>query len=331
MAENTSPPDTNPEAELPRGNLSTLAVQGFLLLGESLAFIWLVERIATGDWVQAACLGQFILAMAAAFVSIYCAAARRRRLYQPIARLETLIPEIRAGKIATDELSGVEGPLGPIARQVQELLREIKTQKAEMAEMDREIRQKIANRTEALERKIGSLHNQAHRDVLTGLLNRRALNDHLAKVIERCAVKGLPVGVLMIDVDNFKPLNDTLGHAAGDDLLRSLGQLFRSTLRDSDTAFRCGGDEFVIVLENSDTKGARSLADRLTALVDGLTKTMKVPSPPRLSIGAATLSEISPQSADALLEEADKRLYAVKGGRKRGSTPPSNSPLRKSA
>ena len=123
-----------------------------------------------------------------------------------------------------------------------------------MTEMDREVRQRIANKTEALERKIGSLHNQATRDVLTGLLNRRALDEHLAKAMERCAAKGLAVSVLMIDVDNFKPLNDTLGHAAGDELLRSIGQLLRSTLRDGDTPFRCGGDEFVIVLEGSDAK-----------------------------------------------------------------------------
>jgi diguanylate cyclase (GGDEF)-like protein len=145
--------------------------------------------------------------------------------------------------------------------------------------------------------------------VLTGLLNRRALNEHLAKAIERCEAKSFPVSVLMIDV------------AAGDELLRSIGQLLRSTLRDSDTAFRCGGDEFVVVLEGSDAAGARALATRLTTLVDGLTKTLKVPAQPRLSIGAATLSELAAPSPDALLEEADKQLYAVKGDRKRGPAP----------
>ena len=143
--------------------------------------------------------------------------------------LESLLPEIRSGKAPIEELSRVEGPLARFAQQVQEILRELRTQKAKMAEMDLEIRQRIANRTEALERKIGSLHNQATRDVLTGLLNRRTLNEHLAKAMERCDENGLPISVLMIDVDNFKPLNDTLGHAAGDELLRSIGQLLRST------------------------------------------------------------------------------------------------------
>jgi diguanylate cyclase (GGDEF)-like protein len=322
-----------PAASPAQGRISPVIVQGLLLVGEALALIWLLERIASGDLVQAACLGQFLLAMAVASGSIYCATSRRRRVYDPIRLLDSLLPEIRAGKAPIEELSRVDGPLAKFAHQVQDLLRELRAQKGKMAEMDLEIRQRIANRTEALERKIGSLHNQAIRDVLTGLLNRRALNDHLVKAMERCDQNGLPISVLMIDVDNFKPLNDTLGHAAGDELLRSIGQLFRSTLRETDTAFRCGGDEFVIVLEGSDAKGAAVLSNRLVKLVDGLANTFKVAQPPRLSIGAATLADLPEPSADALLQEADKRLYAVKGDRKRGTTPPApgKEPMRKSA
>jgi diguanylate cyclase (GGDEF)-like protein len=215
-----------------------------------------------------------------------------------------------------EDLTGVTGRLAPIALQFLEVYRELRASKSEM---DSEIRQRIANKTEALERKIGSLKHQATRDVLTGLLNRRALNEHLAQAIERCDKANRPISVLMIDVDNFKPLNDTLGHAAGDELLRSLGQLLRSTLRENDVAFRVGGDEFIIVLEGSDTASAAALAGRLTTLVDGLVKTLKVAAPPRLSIGSASLNEVPERTADALLEEADKRLYAIKGERKRGT------------
>jgi diguanylate cyclase (GGDEF)-like protein len=289
----------------------------------------------SGEWIQAACLGQFLLSMSASSAALYGAATRRRRLYEPLNRLQSLLPEIRAGHSAIDDLSSVKGSLAPIARQFQEILHDLRAEKLKLAELDEEIRQRIANRTDALERKIGSLQQQATRDVLTGLLNRRALNDHLAKVVQRCTSTGLPASVLMIDVDNFKPLNDTLGHAAGDHLLRSIGQLLRSTLREKDTGFRCGGDEFVIVLEGSDITSANALATRLTSLVDRLVATLKVPALPRLSIGTASLADVSTPSAEALLAEADKRLYAIKGNRKRGALlpPPSPAkpPLRKSA
>jgi diguanylate cyclase (GGDEF)-like protein len=304
-----------------------------LLASESLALIWLIERLASQDWVQSACLGQFILAMAAASGALYCRSKRRRGLYQPKGQLEQLLPEVRAGRLPIDELSAVRGEMAPIAKHIQEILRELRAQKAMVTEMDHDVRQRIANRTEALERKIGTLTHQASRDPLTGLFNRRGLNEHLGKAIERAA-KGGALSVLMMDVDNFKPLNDTLGHAAGDELLRSIGQILRSTLRENDLAFRCGGDEFVIVLEGCDEPAAIALANRVMELMDALAKTVKVVNPPRLSIGVAALDRKSAQTPEALLEAADKRLYAVKGERKRGISPDAKGPkpaLRKTA
>jgi diguanylate cyclase (GGDEF)-like protein len=326
MIETVAPAQAPAQTGMDRGRIFTLIVQASLLLGETLALLWLVERAMSDDWVQATCLGQFILAMAAASAALYCAARRRRRLYDPIDRLEKILPGIRAGRAPIEDLLSIKGQLAPIAMHMHEMLREIRGQKSMLSEMDHEVRQRIANRTEALERKIGSLQNQATRDVLTGLLNRRALNEHLAKVIERNVACGSAVSVLMIDVDNFKPLNDTLGHAAGDELLRSMGQLFRSTLRETDAAFRCGGDEFVIVLDGSDIARANEVAERIGKTIDALVKPLKVPALPRLSIGAASLGEVSPATAAALLEEADKRLYVKKGARKRGSSPAPAAP-----
>ena len=194
-----------------------------------------------------------------------------------------------------EDLAAVRGRLAPIAMHIHEMLREIRSQKTALAEMDHEVRQRIANRTEALERKIGSLKHQATRDVLTGLLNRRALDDHLSRVIEQNIAASMPVSVLMIDVDNFKPLNDTLGHAAGDELLRSIGQIFRSTLRDRDTAFRCGGDEFVIVLDGSDMAGRQRPAaaagqyGRWPGEDDQGSRHLRA-----FRSGAATLSDVTP-------------------------------------
>ena len=129
------------------------------------------------------------------------------------------------------------------------MLRDSRRKRAEAAALEHETRQRIANRTDALERTIGSLRQQATRDVLTGLFNRRMLEEYLPQAVKRCKEARIGLCLLMIDVDHFKLLNDTLGHAAGDELLKTIGQLIRSTIREKDLAFRCGGDEFVVQLE----------------------------------------------------------------------------------
>jgi len=138
-------------------------------------------------------------------------------------------------------------------------------------------------------------------------------------------LRAAPLSLLMIDVDNFKSLNDTLGHAVGDDLLRAIGQIIRSTIRGNDLAFRCGGDEFVILLPEVSVKGAQALIGRLESLVDALAKTYKVPRKPRLSIGMSRFDEQARITPQELMESADKALYRLKSERKGLLQPPAVS------
>jgi diguanylate cyclase (GGDEF)-like protein len=125
----------------------------------------------------------------------------------------------------------------------------------------------------------------------------------------------------MMDLDHFKTLNDTLGHAAGDELLRSIAQIIRSTIRTTDHAFRWGGDEFAILCEATDATAARGLANRLTSLVDALAKTCRgVPVPPGLSIGMTTLDKGADPNPRSIIEAADRVLYEVKAARHSRST-----------
>ncbi|MDB5303015.1 MAG: sensor protein [Phycisphaerales bacterium] len=309
------------EASRPRGRWRGWVTPAALLLLQAAMLAWMVDCLVSRDLERAAWLAQFMLSLGAALAAIGLAARRKRRLYGPLGRIELLLPEIRAGRVAIEELSNIEGRLAPLAAQIQELFRELRSQKATMAGTDQEVRQRVANRTEALERKIGSLRHQATRDVLTGLFNRRMLDEQLAQAIERCQTGGILLTLMMIDVDNFKLLNDTLGHAAGDDLLRSMGQIIRSTIRETDAAFRVGGDEFVILLEGTEPQAAQALAARLTSLVDGLANTLHVSKPARLSIGLAHLSDLRVPSPEALLHNADEALYRIKADRKRASAP----------
>ena len=158
------------------------------------------------------------------------------------------------------------------------------------------------------------VRHQATRDPLTGLFNRRFLDQYLPQAVQRHrADKGRgDLCLMMLDVDHFKVLNDTLGHAAGDEFLKAVGQLIRSSIRGEDAAFRCGGDEFVIVLPGCGAAGGRAMADRLGSLVDALGRTLRVPKRPRLSIGLGTLSQLTDPTPERLLDEADRALYEVK-------------------
>ena len=105
------------------------------------------------------------------------------------------------------------------------------------------------------------------------------------------------------------------------DLLKAIGQLIRSTIRGEDVGFRCGGDEFVVLLPGSTAESGQALADRLVSLVDALGKTIKlVAKPPRLAVGLATLLGDGANTPQALLASADRALYEVKRARK---SPPS--------
>lgn len=249
------------------------------------------------------------------------------RIEQSAERLGNLLRDVRDGREPIASLAQNAGPLGEVAAACHDLAHDLKTEKARAAHLENEVRQRIANRTQALERTIGALRQQAARDGLTGLFNRRSLDAYLPDAVERCRSAGAPLCLLMLDIDYFKPLNDTLGHASGDQMLKSVAQIIRSTIRENDLAFRCGGDEFVVVLEECDSGAGRAIAERLGALGDALGRTFRLIPPPTLSVGRAMLAEARTPTASGLLERADEALYLVKAAHHSASAsqPPSKS------
>lgn len=158
-----------------------------------------------------------------------------------------------------------------------------------------------------------TLRVQSLRDPLTGLFNRRYLEENLNRELQRCERRGLPLSVLMLDVDHFKRFNDQHGHAAGDALLARVGQTLQSMTRDEDIACRYGGEEFTVVLPEADGGIARQRAEEIRAAIGGTTIThmRKILGPATASIGVATF----PGDGDAqekLLEVADASLYRAK-------------------
>lgn len=162
-----------------------------------------------------------------------------------------------------------------------------------------------------------TLAAQARRDPLTGLDNRRAFDEAIDGALARMRRLGEQFFVAAIDVDHFKKVNDTYGHGAGDDVLRSIGETVRSTIREVDRAFRIGGEEFVVLLTDVDAKGAFIAAERLRARIAAT----GVPTAgTELRVTASFgLAQAQPTSNVAdLLRTADTALYAAKaGGRNR--------------
>lgn len=153
----------------------------------------------------------------------------------------------------------------------------------------------------------------ANTDSLTGVLNRRSLLD-LAGGVERRSGEQRDVTVLMIDVDHFKNINDTLGHAAGDAVLRQLGALLRANCRGGDLVGRYGGEEFLVILDNSSASGALQLAEKLRQKVSTIQTELGAIS---ISIGVACTDALE-GSLDAAIRRADHAMYAAKqAGRNR--------------
>jgi two-component system cell cycle response regulator len=165
-----------------------------------------------------------------------------------------------------------------------------------------------------------ALRDQATHDGLTGLLNRSAILEKLDDELARATRSGTPVSVLMIDLDRFKTINDTLGHLAGDVVLREAARRLKSAARRYDSVGRYGGEEFLMVLPDCNAADAAVQAERLRAAIDATP--FSTPSRPVVATASLGVACSSQCAAGVLIREADNALYRAKGeGRNRVALP----------
>jgi diguanylate cyclase (GGDEF)-like protein len=154
---------------------------------------------------------------------------------------------------------------------------------------------------------------QSRKDFLTGVGNRKAFYERAEMEMDRCRRYGRPFTIAYMDCDNFKVVNDKLGHHVGDDLLRAIAGTIRQNIRDTDSVARLGGDEFAILLPELGGDAAREFCGRIRQVL--LDEMGRQGNGVTFSLGAATYN-VPPESVDEIAGKADRLMYSAKNGGK---------------
>jgi diguanylate cyclase (GGDEF)-like protein len=177
---------------------------------------------------------------------------------------------------------------------------------------ERELRARV-ERTLRLSRSQSALRELAQTDPLTGLANLRAFRTRLAEEVKRARRYRTPLTCVMADMDHLKPINDELGHSAGDRAIAAVAAVIRAELRETDFGARYGGDEFVLLLPHTSGEDGRHLAERICArLRDTVVEVSGRRVPIGASFGVACLDHDAADAAEALVGAADAALYEAK-------------------
>ena len=192
--------------------------------------------------------------------------------------------------------------------------RDLIRQNEELKRMNLELESMVQERTRELQDKNRELEVLSVTDRLTGLFNRRKLDELLDEEVARSRRHAFEFSVVMMDIDHFKQVNDSHGHAIGDAVLAAMAQILRQHSRDADALARYGGEEFVIVCRHASPEGCRGMAEKLRAEIAG--HGFPMVGQVTASFGVAACQE--GDNAASLLARADAALYRAKGaGRNR--------------
>ncbi len=203
-----------------------------------------------------------------------------------------------------------------LANENRQLVNDLSAKNQALLEMNRELEAKVSERTHELAEANARLAQLAVTDGLTALYNHRHFHERLALEAERSLRNGLPLSLLMIDVDHFKHYNDEHGHPAGDEVLRQVARIMTDGRRANDFCARYGGEEFAIVLVDTPKLIAAKLAERLRARVAAHPFEHAEAQPGgclSISLGVATFPDDA-SDAEGLVRASDAALYAAKHG-----------------
>ena len=243
------------------------------------------------------------------------------RLTRPLRRIALAARSLRRGQLDTP-MPVVDSPreVRELSQALSEMTTTLVNHERELEAANRELEQRVAERTaeltlatDSLRAANARLEQLASRDSLTGLPNRRSLTEALHAEVRRHRRSGQPLTLALADVDHFKKVNDTHGHAAGDAVLRAVGRALVGGCRVTDLVGRFGGEEFLLLMPDTDLAGARVACEKLRERVQA----MAGPVPVTMSFGVVSPAQYFSTMEEAL-NAADQALYRAKAeGRNR--------------
>lgn len=240
-----------------------------------------------------------------------------RHLVNPLDKMARAASALAAGELNTHVPDERGDEIGVLARAFNRMADELGASHRRLTEQSQELEKRVQERTRELEEANRQLTEVASRDSLTGLYNRRHFNEILGQLFAESARYATDLTCMMIDLDNLKCVNDTLGHQTGDRLIVLTAQAMKQSIRESDIAIRYGGDEFAILLPRTRPEDARLSAERLLARFrETIQRELPEANIASLSIGLASREHDQPPTALALLHLADEALYLAKAGGK---------------
>ncbi|MFA6120681.1 MAG: diguanylate cyclase [Sideroxydans sp.] len=221
----------------------------------------------------------------------------QRWVLTPIGQLQSVAEDIQRGNLNVEPPLVGKGEVASLSQSFRHMVEVVR-------KTNQDLERKVQERTE-------DLHRLTEVDPLTGLLNRRGMMDRFEKEVARQARQGGAMGLLLLDLDHFKQVNDTYGHAAGDIALCSVASILNAMKRRYDHAGRWGGEEFLVLLPECGNEDLLLIAERIRAAVSILRiETGTQVFSFTVSIGAHHPS--TPQTLDAMLQQVDKALYVAK-------------------
>ncbi len=203
-----------------------------------------------------------------------------------------------------------------ITQQIESLLRNFADADARARRVEQETRRQILHRELGFDLKLRRARDEATTDPLTRTRNRGYLESELEPVFNRQRELNAPLSAVMIDIDNFKRYNDAHGHQVGDSLLRFAGSLLRGGIRPTDHAIRYGGDEFLLLLPDTEAQTAAAIAERLIKLFGQYVGQQGKDTCVSMSAGVASIPDDTCESGAMLVARADAALYAAKASGK---------------
>lgn len=302
--------DDNPEREADAKLRASVELRSrlVLLVLAPLAGGLLIGRIDTSTTASLAMavMGSVLFAAGAVWLSRWWIVLPLLKLAVQIDRVSRSERQVHVRELPTDR----DDELGRIARAVRQLV----IHRIRDHHDARQLRRTLDDRvTRATHRAVNTLNKMAMRDPLTDLGNRRFLDTNLPPLIEASHESDTDLVCVLLDMDSFKQVNDTLGHATGDDLLVTLADLIRAAVRENDLAIRLGGDEFVIFMPGASLDRAEQFIHHIRQLYRQRAAALLGPGMKTdLSAGAASLQEESCINAEELLQQADTHLYEAK-------------------